>query len=458
MKTIIITKELDYPWLHDILPSHHPLLVPLCNKPFIEFFIDFSILAGSTAIRIISDDTINDVESFCEKGNRWGIDISYANSLASDNLDKILEKNSRFCSNERIMIINNILFIHYNKNIDYRSFFASLPSGDILGFGKRTLSLRGAPVASENIQEAPPLSTVVLDSIEHYYQLAEDLLHNRLLHYVLPGYNNEAGCYIGRNVVIQKSAKIVKPVIIGNNVQILAGSIIGPAAIIGNNVIVDRKSTVSSSIVMDNTFIGEELEVENKIASGNVLIDPESGHSLTMEDPHLLSSISQTGSSTTLFLRIVHSCIAASLIIILFIPYLLLRPILELRGYWSTKQIIYHSGKPRCKVTLPVTTLRKKGLPGALAAFFSLDRFMWLFKVLSGHLDIIGSRPIEVTQKNKAHHRPGVFSYAEAEDWPQNDIDSDIVDHYYAVHSNIFKDIAMTHKALFNRIHQDETL
>ena len=265
MKTIIITKELNYPWLHDILPGRHPLLVPLCNKPFIEFLIDFSILAGSNAIRIISEETINDVERFCEKGDRWGIDISYANSLPSDSLNKILEKNSRFCSDQRIMIISNILFIHYNKNADYRSFFASLPSGDVLGFGKRTLSLTGSPVASKNSQYTPPLSTVVLESAGQYYKLANDLLQNRLSHYVLPGYSNEAECYIGRNVIIQKSAKIVKPVIIGNNVQILAGSVIGPAAIIGSNVIVDRQSTVSSSIVMDNTFIGEQLEVEGKI-------------------------------------------------------------------------------------------------------------------------------------------------------------------------------------------------
>ncbi len=458
MKTIIITKKLDYPWLHDILPGHHPLLVPLCNKPFIEFFIDFSILAGSTAIRIISDEAINDVESFCEKGDRWGIAISYANSLPSDSLNKILEKNSRFCTDERIMIINNILFLHYNKNADYRSYFASLPSGDLPGFGKRTLSLTGSPLNSENSQETPPLSTVVLDSAGQYYQLAKDLLQNRLLHYVLPGYNNEAGCYIGRNVIIQKSAKIVKPVIIGNNVQILAGSVIGPSAIIGNNVIIDRKSTVASSIVMDNTFVGEHLEIEKKIASGNVLIDPESGLSLTMEDPHLLSSISQTDGSTTFLLRIVHSCIAVLLILILLLPYLLLRPILKSRGSWSTKQIIYHSAKPRCKVALPVTTLRKKGMLSTLAVFFSLDRFLWLFKVLSGHLDIIGSRLIEVNQESKAHYRPGVFSYAEAEDWPQNDSDSDIVNHYYAVHSNLFKDVAMTHKALFNRIHQENTV
>ena len=62
MKTIIITKKSDYTWLRDIFPGLHPLLIPLCNKPFIEYLIDFSILVGSSGLRIISDGVISDVE------------------------------------------------------------------------------------------------------------------------------------------------------------------------------------------------------------------------------------------------------------------------------------------------------------------------------------------------------------------------------------------------------------
>ena len=458
MKTIIITKELDYRWLRDIFPGRHPLMVPLCNKPFIEFLIDFSILGGSTGIRIISDGNISDVEDYCEDGSRWGVDISYANILPSDNLQKICNKNSRFCSAERIMIINGLLFIHYDKRSDYRLFFASLPSGNVPECSNENLTLTGFPTETGNQASPPLLSPVILNSIGQFYELAIDVLHNRLTHYVLPRYNNEAECYIGRNVVLQKSSKIIKPVIIGNNVQILAGSVIGPGAIIGNNVIVDRESMVSDSIVMDNTFIGEQLEVERKIAAGNLLIEPESGGSLSMEDPHLLSSIRKQGLPGSPLQRLAHRLIAAWMIMILILPYLLLKPLLETSGFWKTKKIVYHSLKLGEKITLNTACIEKQNVLCTIAAFLSLDRFTWLFKVLNGHLTLIGNRPHSVRRSkqignsNFGGYRPGVFSYSEAEDWPQNDIDSDIVDHYYTVHSNLFKDISMTQKAFLNRI------
>jgi hypothetical protein len=464
MKTIIISRELDYTWMRNIFPDRHPLLVPLCNKPFIEFLIDFSILAGSSGIRIMSDDVISDVENYCEKGSRWGIDITYANMLPTDSTQKILDKNSKFCSDERIMLINSLLFVHYDRRRNYSSFFASIPAGEVHACSNGNLSLTGIASPSDNIEAAPPLSLTVLDSIGQYYALANEILHHRLTHYVLPGYNNEAECYIGRNVVIQKSANIIKPVIIGNNVQIFAGSVIGPGAIIGNNVIIDRESTVSESIVMDNTFIGEQLDVDRKIAAGNLLIDPVSGYSLAMEDPHLLSGINQQAPSGSFMKRLVHGLMACSLIIILLLPYLLLKPLLDRLGFWKTDKMIIHSAKPGEKVTLTISSIRKKGLLGCIAIFLSLDRFIWLFKVLSGHLAIIGSRPVSLTrdisgrQSSAARSIPGVFSYAEAEDWPKNEIDSDIVDHYYAVHSNFIKDISMTQKALFNRIHQEEKI
>ncbi|MEI8185360.1 MAG: NDP-sugar synthase [Chlorobiaceae bacterium] len=464
MKTIIITKGIEYRWLRDIFPGRHPLLVTLCNKPFIEFLIDFCILAGSTGIRIISDEVMSDLEKHCENGSRWGVEISYANLLPTDNVQKAIEKNSRFCSNERVMVINGLLFIHYDKRSDYRSFFASLPVGEVLECSNGNISLTGAASGAEHQEGAPPLSLPVVDGIDKYYRLAAGILHERLTHYVLPGYNNEPDCFIGRNVVLQKGVSVIKPVIIGNNVQILAGSIIGPGAIIGSNVIIDRESRVSESIVMDNTFIGEQLDVDRKIAEGSLLIDPESGCSLTMEDPHLLSGIKQPATTGSALQWLAHRMAAAWMIMILLVPYLVIKPFLEWSGLWKTKKIVYHSVIPGENVSLTFTSIEKKSVLGAIALFLSLDRFTWLFKVLNGHFALIGCRPVRTDQtiqaanNNLGLYRPGVFSYSEAEKWPENDIESDIVDHYYAVHSNFIKDISMTQKALFNRINQENSI
>ena len=459
MKTLLVIRGQEYGWLLDMLPGVHPMLVPICNKPFIEFLVDFSILAGSDAIRIISDGLLGDVERYCENGGRWGIEISYGSMQPADSLDTVIEKNRRFCLDGRVIIISGFLFIRYDKKSDYASLFASLPAGELHSCCRGSISLTGNPVEGTNFAGTTSFAQTALDSISTYYNLSMEILKNELTNYVLPGYGSEADCFIGRNVTIPKSAEIKKPVMIGNNVQILANSVIDSNSVIGNNVIIDRESVVSESIIMDNTYIGEHLEVKHKIAAGNHLIDPESGSSIVMEDPHHLTSMSQSKATGTVLRRIVHGIMATLLIILQLLPWLLLRPILGMQGKWKSKKEQYYTGLQGKTFTLSLTTIDDNGPLGTLARFLSLDRFTLFFRVPGGALALIGNQPIPVNPDirivpgSNAGYRPAVFSYAEAEEWPEIGIDREIVEHYYAVHCNPLKDIAMTQKAFFNRTH-----
>ena len=464
MKTLIIIREQEYEWLHPVFPGIHPLLIPICNKPYIEFLIDFAILAGSGAMRIVSDGPISDIEEYCDNGNRWGISLSYASILSSDDLRAVIEKNQRYCSEERVMIINGFVFIGYDKHNSYKTLFSSLPEGDFLTCSHGSISLTGAPSQAQNPIVSLPLSLVGLDSIHVYYHLCTDILNDVASPYVLPGYSNEEGCHIGRNVVISKSAEIKKPVIIGNNVQILADSVIGPGAVIGSDVIIDRESTVTGSIVLDNTYIGEHLEVINRIAAGNILIEPESGVSIAMEDPHLFTGTKKSGSATPLVLSLVHSLEAILLIALQLIPFLLLSSLLSIQGKWKTSKTSYYTAVAGKILTLTTVAIERKGVLSTIAAALSLDRFILLFSVLRGQLAIIGSYPIVANADTsrtlngmESWYRAGVFSYAEAEDWPASGGDKAIVERYFAVHGNPLLDIAMTVKALLNRIHETNT-
>ena len=463
MKTLIIIRERDHAWLRNVFPDIHPLLFPICNKPFIEFLIDFSILAGSEAVRIVSDGSLIDVEEYCDHGSLWGTDISYSSIMSMDDQRAVIEKNRRFCSEEKILIISGLVFIQYDKLHDYKSLFASQPNGDILVCNEGSLSLTGNPPGLQKNSAPFSLSLIALDSLDGYYRLCMEILGFASSPYVLPGYNNEAYCHIGRNVVISKSAEIRKPVMIGNNVQILEDAIIGPGAVIGSNVIIDRKSTVTESIVLANTYIGEQLEVQNKIAAGNMLIEPEGGICITMDDPHLLTGIKKSGSVGSLLQFLVHSFAALLLITLQLIPFLILSPILTIQGKWKKSKNIYYTGTVGETLTLTTTTIERRGFISSLAAALSLDRFALLFSVLRGHLAVIGSSLELASDSNTTLHaveswyHAGVFSYAEAEEWPVSGGDKAIVERYFAVHGNPFLDITMTIKAFFNRIHETNT-
>ncbi len=461
MKTLIIVKEKDYDWLRPIFPGIHPLLVPICNKPFIEFLIDFAILAGSDALRLVSDGPLSDVEEYCDNGIRWGIPISYGSFLSSDDMELIMEKNHRYCSGERILSMNGFLFIKYDKQHAYRELFAARPEGEILSCSKGSLSLTGTSGETTSCDETLPLSLLELDSLDVYYRLSMEILSFSESPYVIPGYSIEPYCHIGRNVVISKSAEIIKPVIIGNNVQIMAGSIIGPEAVIGSNVIIDRESTVKRSIVFENTYIGEHLEVQNRIAAGNILIEPESGISITMDDPHLLTGIKSSRSTERLIQSLVHRVLALLIITVQLVPFLLLWPILKIQGRWKKSINSYYTNEEGKTLLLTTTAIERKGAISLVAAALSLDRFSLLFSVLSGRLAIIGSGPIAANaDKSAAFHemeswyKAAVFSYAEAEEWPVSGSEKAIVERYFAVHGNPLLDIAMTIKAFLNLIHE----
>ncbi|TLU82839.1 MAG: NDP-sugar synthase [Chlorobium sp.] len=459
MKTIIVIREKDYRWVRHVFPDIHPLLLPICNKPYIEFLIDFSVLSGSREIRLASDGPLGEVEAYCENGSRWGVQTSYASIQGTDDLEVVLEKNRHFCSDGRSLVINGMVFINYDQKQEYKTVFASLPAGELLSCSGGSLMLTGVPENSGSISRSCPFSISSIDSVSLYYNLSIDILNDASTPYVLPGYNNEELCHIGRNVIIGKSAEIRKPVVIGDNVQIQGGAVVGPGAVIGSNVIIDRESSVIRSVVLAHTYIGEQLEVEDKIAAGNMLIEPESGASLAIEDPHLLTGIKKSGATVPFLRYLLHTLVALTIVVFQLIPFLLLFPVLKLQGKWKQRMQECFADMSGKTLKLSETAIETGGPISTIAAFLSLDRFFLLFRVLAGQLAVIGSRPVPATSENRdllnrmPGYRAGVFSYAEAEDWPVEADDMAIVERFYAAQGKPLRDITLTMKALFNRIH-----
>lgn len=464
MKTLLTIRENSYAWVTSALQGLAPLLLPICNKPFVEFLVDFAVLAGSREIRLLSDGPLQEVEQYCEDGSRWGVQMSYAHIKESDDHQTIFEKNRRFCNDSKVMVIDGFVFVGYDKKNDYRDLFNSMPDGTVASC--TTGSIRLFTVSESNManNDETAVSLTPIDSVESYYDLSMHILRHESSRYVLPGYGSEPDSYVGRNVTISKSAEIIKPVSIGNNVQILAGSVIGPDAVIGSNVIIDRKSRITESIVLDNTYIGEELDVEHKMANRNTLISPQGAVSIAMEDPHLLTGIKDTARGIGNLLRtIVHTLTAIVLILLLVIPFILITPILAVQGKWKSSRKTCYDHTCKGVISLPDVSIERSGPLSAIAFALSLDRLPTLFRVVGGKLSLIGNAPIAAEEKNLSPpaatpgYRPAVFSYAEAENWPVGGSDAAIVERFYAIHSNPLQDIGLTMKSLINRFHDTTT-
>jgi mannose-1-phosphate guanylyltransferase len=109
-----------------------------------------------------------------------------------------------------------------------------------------------------------------IGTIEKYVQAHQDIL-NRDYH--LPEImDKNQNIFIGKNTIIQPSAKIISPVYIGENTKIGAYSTIGPNTVIGNNCKVGTNNIITDSIVWDKMSIANNSLFTSIILSSNFMI------------------------------------------------------------------------------------------------------------------------------------------------------------------------------------------
>jgi len=464
MKTLLIIKEKEYGWLRSVFPARHPLLLTICNKPLLEYLLDFAILCGSREIRLLIDGSHEDVKAYFGDGSRWAVKFTYAPIREADDLEVVLSKNRRFCAGSPLLIMEGLFFLHYDKKEDYAHFLQTTQSGEVLASDAGRILLRGAvsQCTPESVGSPPPLAITPVRSISDLHRLSLSVLSTHAHRYVLPGYSNEAGVYIGRNVMIANTVRINKPVMIGNNVRIHKGAVIGPDTVIGNNVIVDAYSRVRSSIVLDKTYVGQHLEIKRKIACGHTLMDPGDGTAVRLEDAHLLSAMTKRGRLIRLFQGLCHRLLAALLWAALAVPYAVLSFILKRQRGWHQDEETYFVDSSGRTIRLAHVSIEPAGWTGRLAAALALERFPLLGKAAWGKLNLIGHRLLPASEDSRhtlrdiSVYQPGVFSYAESDGWPFLDLDPECSERFHMNRRNIGHDFLMVVKAMLNRMHDYE--
>lgn len=457
MKGLIIVKEERCHWLRELIPVSHPAMIPLCNKPLLEYMLEFAILCGADKVRFVFDAPDDRIEDYFSTGNRWGVEISYGSIRERDQLEDILSKNSGFCTGDSLLIMDGFFFTRFDKNSDYSDILKNVRGTRELSCSTGEALYRledGLPAILKTMEESD-LSVHPIETIGDIFNLSMNILSEDATRYVLPGYNNEAGVFIGRNVTIPKTAKITKPVLLGNNVQLGKNCVIGPGAVIGNNVIVDSGSHISRAIIQDNTYIGSDLTFKEKIVQGKIAISAESGKAVEIVDQHLLSGIRGT-TGLKPFSLLVHWCLSLLLFVVTILPATLLRLFLRKGGTWQQEEtsILLADGSA---LAVSANRLKNTSIVAKVARGLAMDKVFLLPKVLSGALDLVGNKPIPASPEGKilyddfSNYLPGIFYFSEAENIDDGDFQEEITERFFSANRSLVSDIKVIFKTILNR-------
>ncbi len=121
-----------------------------------------------------------------------------------------------------------------------------------------------------------------------YLQAQQDAL-DRKVGVNLPGFEFQDGVFVGEDVELDPTARLIGPSVIGDNSRIGAGAIVGPGSVIGSNAILAPDSRVAHGVVLDRAYVGPLAQVR-----GGVL-----GRSASLERGAILEEGAVLGDETT---------------------------------------------------------------------------------------------------------------------------------------------------------------
>lgn len=285
-------------------------LTKLCNKPFIEYWLDLCVWLGIQEIRCIHYETNLALQQFLSSGQEWGLQISCLPGDANDVIPDIFAKNRDFLDQD-LILFDGLIFPFYDRRhlkpfqASAQTQILSLEAGDVrlqdslMLFSQQTLSIllqaRDEQERFERWTSLPldlfnDLSFQVFrpQSLWDYFQLNLQIL-NQHEHFHLKGFEVAPGVFEGLNNDISERPALGGPLLTGTECQ-LSSNLNLSQVVLHDQVRIEAPASLERCLVWGPVYLSG-VNLQNQIIYHQNLIDPRQGQQTPLEQPYLLKQI-----------------------------------------------------------------------------------------------------------------------------------------------------------------------
>lgn len=443
MKAIISLPILGKTQMADGFQGIPVALLPIANKPLIEYYLGICSMLKVTDVLVLDNDYTPEVSEVLGDGSAWGLKLDYRGSGVTMSITGLLERNSLYAPEEDCTLVFNGLFVPI---FDYRTVSPEAMSQlemddfDPGGIGN------GIFVVSKDKCRRMKGETVYLNTYRDFHECGMRILKSDYGWYPIPGYHVDNGVYTGMDVLLPSSCECKSPAIIGNHVRFgdyisLLGNVI-----VGNHVMIEKNTTIKDSIIVDNTYLGADLEISGKIVCRDRLIDPETGVVLRLDDERLLMDVRRfrwENCFSWLF-----DSLSALLIILLMTPVFLFflifgrcksekRPFTSVCGHTHT--FTHYKLDFRKKHDLYFYKLM-------------LDKYLLLFYIFRGDLVLFGESIERLPEPGELSFLPGVFCFSDTHSGRVDQLQMKLDDRFYRHNKGILLMIKSLRSVILARL------
>jgi hypothetical protein len=415
------------PWTASLGDIPWPLL-PVGNRPFLEYWFEACIDLGIKDVRLILGEGAEYVETYAGEGAQWGLSITYSFLKEGKSPDSFLTRSPKDWEGGlfylRTPVFLNRLsepgvvprfpggtFVHQGEDGVVNGLISDNPEFVRAYIGTPKGAHAGSSFSTLNIWPSR------INSVKEYYDLNMSVVGAGAKRYLRPGYSLKDDVSIGFNVVLPPSVTVTPPVAIGNNCRLGAMTSVGPLAVVGNHAIIDRQTELSECVILDGTYVGRGLEIRGKIVVGNRLVDPESGMVAEINDPLLVAPVRSVVQWADTWRAVFGWLCAVLLVLLQVVPFFVLYPYVKIFRKGRFRNVSVHLTRRR------VGTVREfvpcsggiSGI-GKLFQVFNLDLFPAFCAVVRGQVWLCGVKPMRSPEEDSLRlqlndYFPGVIVY-----------------------------------------------
>lgn len=324
MKAMILSAGVGsrlYP-LTDKLPK--PML-PLANKPALEYLVDLCANNGIKDIRMNLHYLPEAIDTYFHDGKKWGVNISYSLEKKLLGTAGAVKRSERFLDDTFVVLsgdgftnINLAEMLTFHKSSGAKVTIAVKKVDDPSKFGVvvtendgKILEFQEKPKKEEAKSDTVNLGIYIIEpeilslieknvpydfgyqlfpkilemkipfyayqteaywtdigDIQEYRNLNLDLVSNRISgSEITSGAERNLVLGEGTRIGSNLAKKINGPAIIGKNCKIDEDVTITGPVVIGDNVIIESGSVVSESVILSNTHIGRNVNLDKSVTS-----------------------------------------------------------------------------------------------------------------------------------------------------------------------------------------------
>ena len=404
------------------LDTHYcPALLPVGNKPVIEFTLEDLVDAQIDKVRIIISSQSVQIEKLIGNGEKWGLEVEYFLSREQEDVSSILPRLSLNPDEAILLARADMLrspciksFVEFSKQMSDSHIIAKLANQNaglmMLPGAKLSTADLNWPVTTNltSSDEQQSINLVLhgdcymLDSLQNYMD-ANQALASAQLSGISPkgryfsSAAKEQGFYIGAKT---KSAALTMHNawgVIGKNTWIDESVDMQQNIVVGKNCLIEKACSLKNCLILDNSYVGQGLNVTNAIISKDLLIKPENCGHLALIDPSIISENRQVVNAKQKAKRV--TTIDRLQALALFSIGLLLAPLLLLISFLS------HPKQPVVKETIFIKGAKRTSHRWNISSLF-IARLPQLYWVISGKLALFGASPFEqkITTPNLLEH------------------------------------------------------